>query len=306
MQHDAHNLFPDGLPGDAPGRAAAVRAAADGELTPAQVESLRDEAFEGRLAFERGLRESVGRVMGPVSAPAGLRERILAAAQAARDADDGALADRLGDRAGQTRDRSFWAGQGRLVGALAAVLVLAIAGVFIVQSARLSGSPDMLAYRTDLARFVTGEHNRTLDERYADQKYVYKAVDDAVRNLGGELRRAPAVPPCGIKTQFRGASPCHVPGKGPSAHFQFTKSPDDGPCKTISMFVKQDNGELAIEEGQAYLIDSGACNVPGTHIVVWRKGGLLYTLVSAESNAPYCGELLAELGVREPSAQHRL
>lgn len=305
-RQETDNLSRGGFPDGPLSRAAVLRAAADGELTPEQFESVRDDTFERGLAFERGLREATARAMGVVSTPAGLRDRVAAAADEARCAEDTDLADRLEDRAQQTRQPSFWADQRRLIGALAAVLVLTVAGVFVTRFARLSQQTDMLAYRTNLATFVSGEHTRTLDDEVARQKYTYTAVDAAVEGLGGRLRGTPVVPPCRGKTAFRGASPCGVPGRGPSCHFQYLVALDDGSFSTVSIFVKQDNGELSLDEGAAYRIRTDECDLAGFHICVWRRDGLLYTMVSDQCHATLCGGLLDDLGVTRPDADHEL
>lgn len=307
-KQDTNNLFPDGVSQDDPAiRAAAIRAAADGELTPEQIDALRgDASFERRLGFERGLRDATGRVMADIRAPGGLRDRVLSIASQASNTEQDDLADRLAGRADQTRDRSFWSGQRRLMGALAAVLVLTVAGVFVARLAGLSQQSEMLAYRTSLARFVSGEHTRTLDEEVARAKYIYTTVDSAVEELGDELDHTPAVLPCGGKNMFRGAGPCGVPGQGPSCHFQYIVTTEDGLSDTISIFVKQDHNELEIEEGTAYLINTRDCDLEGVHICVWRRGGLLYSLVVDEAHASLCGGLLTELGVRLPDPNHPL
>lgn len=306
--HEGHNphpddLFPKGIPGpdDHAGHAAAIRAAADGELTPEQLGALAgDEFAQSRIRFEQNLRAATARVMSGVAAPAGLRESILAA-----EAEQ-TLSAGLHARAAETRDRSFWAGQRWLLGAVATVLVLAVSAVFIMQSTRLIGPEVPTAYRTNLARFVTDEHTRTLDDRYAEAKYVYTAVDAAVAQIGGQLLNKPAAPRCGKKVQFRGASPCHVPGKGPSAHFQFTLEDKEGIPRAISMFVKQDHNEFDIAEDTAYLIDIEDCDLKEICISVWRRNGLLYTLVTEAGNADLCNDLLVELGVQPPDPNKKL
>ena len=284
-------------------RAALIRAAADGELTDAQASKLAD--FDGsarsRIAFEQGLRGAVASAMGGVETPAGLRDRVLATARAASDEDR--LAENLESRSVETRDRSFWNGQGRLVGAIAAVLMLAVGAFFVTQMAPsgFGGGADGTAYRTSLARFVTAEHERTLDESSAHKKHVFTNVNDAVEKTGSDLGAAPSVPPCGGQTKFRGAAPCHLPGKGPSAHFQFAVEAGEGAePRTVSLFVRKDGGELPIEEGRAYRVNTEACDVEGVAIYVWRARGLMYTFVSSGAHGSICNLMLKDLGIAEP------
>lgn len=302
MSSDHDHLPTDPTPAD---RGEAIRAFADGERSAEEVAHLRDEAFDRGVAFERALRASTARVMGPVAAPAALRATIEAMAREARAGQD-ALAERLEARGGQTRDRGFWSAQRRLIGTLAAVLALTMVGVFAFQWARLSGPVDPMAYRARLARHVTQEHMRTLEEpAYADAKYIYTTLEPAADRLGGRFQQSLALPPCGEKTTFRGASPCRVPGKGPSAHFQFFSESPEGESVCFSIFIRQDHGELALDERQGYLIDNQACGVEGVEIIVWRREGLLYTLVCARGGE-MLESLLDELAVMPPTPAHRL
>lgn len=315
-------LFAGGIPAGEVGRAAVIRAAADGELdgaeqTEAVAAALADSGAE--VSFERRLREATGRVMGGVSAPAGLRERIAALAQqasveqAATDAlDQEALAAGLAERSTETRSPGFWSSgvfsRGRVVGAIAAVLLLGVAGVFVSQMSSLTTQQgDTLAYRTSLAQFVSGEHTRTLDDRVAETKYTYKAADDASVAMTKVLASTPVIPPCDGRTKFRGASPCGVPGKGPSAHMQFVlPAENDSAGRIVSVFVKQDRGELPIEENTTYRINAKACHLSDVYICVWRHEGLLYTLVSEDNNAPMCAVFMSQFGVAPPDPAHSL
>jgi hypothetical protein len=196
------------------------------------------------------------------------------------------------------------------VGAMAAALLIAGVGVFAWQATQNGGAGGGLdtAYRTSLARFVAGEHTRTLDEAYADRKYIYKAPGDAADALRADLKTDPVIPPCGNANKFAGASPCGVPGKGPSAHMQFVLPVHDengaliegAEGRKVSVFVKQDKGELELAEGVTYLVNAEACNLTDVYIAVWRRGGLLYTLVSEDRNAPMCSAFLAQFGVDPP------
>lgn len=331
-----------GLEGNA-ARAAMIRAAADGELTQAEAESVAgaDAGTDAAIAFERTLRDATGRAMSGIAAPEGLREKIMALAASSRSEDD-ALADALDERASVTRSPGFWSGlsiRGRIVGTLAAALLLAFVGVFSWQLGAASnggtnglntpggvkqamiagpeaGSPadSNLTYRTSLARFVAGEHTRTLDDAYAARKVVYTAPDTAADEIGSRLAHTPVIPPCGGETRFAGASPCGVPGNGPSAHMQFVLPVHDASGdivagaegRKVSVFVKQDKGELNIEDGTTYLVDSDACSVGDSYICVWRRDGLLYTLVSEDRNAPMCTKFLAQFGVEPPDPAHSL
>ena len=115
------------------------------------------------------------------------------------------------------------------------------------------------------------------------------------------------IPPCDERVKFRGAAPCGVPGKGPSDQMQFVLRGENGePGRTVSVFVKQDRGELPIEEGTAYLINVEECGLSDMYICVWRRDGLLYTLVSEDSNAPMCAVFLSQFGISPPDPANML
>ncbi len=294
------------LPDDGLSPGALLRAVADGELPADRLDPVRDDSTDRRLAFERSLRDATARVMDGPRAPEGLRRKVAeTVAEIAAEPGHDRLARALEARADETRSRSFWGG--RMVAALAAVLVLTVAGVFVSRTIQASGPRDMLAYRTDLATFVSAEHTRTLDDRVATRKYIYSTVGDAVRKLTPTLHGKPEVLPNDDGVSFRGAGPCGVPGVGPSCHFQYVIAKPDGTTSTVSIFIKQDHNELDLEENTAYRIKTDECGLSGYEILVWRRGGLLYTLVAGDDfPQSACLDLLAELRVARPDPDHEL
>ncbi|MEL6739492.1 MAG: hypothetical protein AAFP26_02425 [Planctomycetota bacterium] len=171
-------------------RGATLRAAADGELSPAQAERLAGELREGdreRIAFERELRGACGQAMGGgmggVTCPDELQAKIRAMAAERRaelggassviaDARDAGRLDELGDAiAGQapaTRSRSFWSGQ-RAFQAMAAALVMGVVGVFLWQATGVAFTPTQGAVtvqqtsaRDELVQHFASEHRQQL------------------------------------------------------------------------------------------------------------------------------------------------
>ncbi len=132
--------------------------------------------------------------------------------------------------------------------------------------------------------------------------------------MEASLHHVPTIPPCGGATKFAGASPCGVPGKGPSAHMQFVLPVHDengeiiegASGRKVSVFWKQDKGELEIPEGTTYLINAQACNLSDVYLCVWRRDGLLYTLVSEGRNEPMCTKFLAQFGVEPPDPANQI
>jgi hypothetical protein len=295
-QHDASHATPD-----SPG--ALLRAAADDELA-ADDRARLDDLLAGRpglssgIDFERDLRAACGRVLGAVAAPAGLADRVRTAI-----ADD-ALAAGLEDASPRTTDRGFWSRRALLSAAPAAVLLLA--GALLFQASRVSRVPldtDQLAYRQQLAGFLTEQHDKScaglVDAQQRDPLRFTEptACEEAMtERLGRHVR----VPLCDTSraVYFAGGGPCGVPGQGPSGHFLYNAdaAPD------ISVFVKQDNGELPLEPGRTYALNTRACGVPGSRILTRVDDGVLYFFVF--NQGPGCQKALEALGVSAPSAEY--
>ena len=99
-----------------------------------------------------------------------------------------------------------------------------------------------------------------------------------------------------------GAGNCHVPGSnGSSAHLRFDLIAPDGSIEqVVSVFVKADHGELPIEPGVTYALDTKACGESGTRVLTWTDGSLVYFIVADVINDG-CVTLLKHLGVDNPS-----
>ncbi|MEM1166657.1 MAG: hypothetical protein AAGI30_10255 [Planctomycetota bacterium] len=294
--------------------AEALRAFADGEFgTPPPEVEQTDE----RVRFERSLRESVGRVMGPVGAPAGLRERLVAAMAAEHDASaDGfdhshedapaAVESPLGD----TRSRSFWTGI-RGISAIAATLL--IAGTVVVLGFRSAATVDhdMLAGVVSIA---TGEHERcSVDDQAFSRKMHVQTWDEAVAEFRQLFGRQPSFAidalPAAVAERgyaFAGLGRCGIPGDGPSAHLVYVPLHDDSLPK-LSLFIQRDDGKDCLpgfESGDCVMVTGGLCPVQGTYqtaghcndptrskILIWKDSGFIYYLVAPnEEKLRHTGE----------------
>lgn len=291
--------------------AALLRAAADGELTPEQQQRLdthlaQNPGDAGRIEFERELREACSRAMGGVTCPAALRARVEALASNAASVEaaaDQAMAARLGNRAAETSKRSFWSQHSRfVVQAMAAVLVIGVGSVFIMQSIQtasksvLDGAPlEQVAFRNEIAQFVSAEHHRCCEEEAAEAKFVVRDASEAAEQFG-ELLGAPldlpgATGPIEI-VSFRGGGQCGVPGSdGISVHMRFDFDRGAGELSKVSLFIAPDRGLLPIEVGTTYRVNTKACGIAGASILVWTDGALVYYIV-AEADDGGCGDLV--------------
>ena len=274
-QNPKRSSGPDLPPG------ARIRAAADGEFHQEEHASALKGVPDGeaRLAFERSLREAVGRAMGGpgTEAPAQLRARIEAAL-----AEDGAERDAVvRSSLGDTRERSFWAGVGRMA-AVAAVLILCVSVVIVASRQFGSFSRGPTLHAGLLASFVQEQHDRcTLDAEYATRKLSAlepaEAVDLARAHIGG-------VPPliaggfARIRQTgftFAGMGRCAVPGEGPSVHVVFLGG-TDGIEQMVSLFVQTDVNEWSLAEARCATVRRGLER--DQTMVAWRAGGFVYFL----------------------------
>lgn len=284
--------------------AALVRAAADGEVTAAdqrRLDGLLDSNpdWSSRMEFERSLREATGRVMGAVSTPAGLADRVRAAIRA-----DDELADSIEALSPETRKPSFWTRRTWM--SVAAVFVLGLSAALILQANQLSRvnlSSDQLAYRQQLAGFLTTQHDKTCEDLVKAQhggKLKFLDPTEYEAEMAKALNHAVKVPSCdrSRKVYFAGGGRCGVPGQGPSGHMVYNAdfAPD------ISVFIKLDNGELPLKEGRTYALATEDCGLAGTRILTRSVDGVLYFFVFHDSAG--CRKALEALGVGSPSAKY--
>lgn len=311
--------------------ASLLRAAADGELDAEGearlVEHLSSHpGAERAIAFEAGLRGACGRAMGPVSVPAGLADRVLgelerdaripAEEEAAREPVGGAAsASGIEARASRTRDRSFWrSGPGRAVAGLAAVLVVAVAGLGFGTLFAGSGGGSVPSahsenpYPMQLARFVANEHERvTSTPGAADRKFQIRDELVAAQRAAEALGHSPEIPDCGEgPLTFGGGGPCAVPGTGQSTHLRFLVNLPDASGRMhevpVSVFVKKDAGEMSLSEGVTYKMNTETYGVAETFICVWAREGLVYVMAARLPDAPGCDAVLTAMGVPAPVA----
>ena len=239
----------------------------------------------------------------------------------AEHANDEQLAERLATRAAETRTASFWTNPRRVVpvAALAATLVmlLSVTAVLIERSttepiptaATLAGGIDP-AYRTRLASFVSGEHNRCrLNSEAAARKFSKLSQDELNAFFTKRLGAMPDLPDCssiaGVHVTSLGVGPCKVPGAdGRSAHLMFQAAYDSGAVENISLFIMPDTGVIPLPDEQVYEIDTAACGVADSRVVAQRHGDVIYLVVSAPADecptGGGCGLMLTAMGAGKP------
>jgi hypothetical protein len=274
-------------------RGALLRAAADGELSDAQraeLERTLTEAESGAIETEAALRQAVGRAMAGPSAPQGLRDRIVVAAESggaelAVHADDP-------DEIPAPIPMAPWM---RPL-AVAAALLLVIAGgfMFMRDEGGAGGGPGAGGdgaggqqagiQLVELRQFISREHTRCQrDPSRAARKFAraeLSEIPERFRPLMGADVSIEEIVKAGLT--LRGVGECHVPGPGSSIHLLL--GADLPQCAaTLSLFVQQDpRNRLELEEGVSYELtpqDPGA-GATGVSVVAWRRDGLTYYLVA--------------------------
>ena len=292
--------------------AALLRACADGELNPEQCERLKALVREHPEAdaqhdFEQKLRGCCGRAMTHPCCPGALRERVSAMVAATGHGDTGhgdtdhrdPYADRIEQSNEATRDRSFWS-RGPVMG-IAAMLVLSLAGVLIWQSTGLrQGLPtrpfiEPVGYSESMGRFVLSEHNRCCFEKAAQAKFSRRDIGDTISYFSEQFGRPVQLPDMSQedrRIEFYGGGDCHVPMTSASGHLRFDAFDDAGNPISLSLFIAPDPGQLPLEEGVTYVLNSEACKEAGASLFVWVSEGVQYVLVS-EAHDDACASVRA-------------
>jgi len=292
-----------------------LRACADGELTDAQCERLRDYIdanpdAASQVRFEQALRGCCARVMSSPRCPDALRAKVAAIAADNRPLPDQAAAiESAAERlAPVTRSQSFWA-RSPMLGVAAAVL-LSFAGVLLWQSTQFSealGVPragltmDQVSYYDRVSDFVAREHTRCCDDNAARAKLVERDIEEAMGHFSDEFGRPVAVPETRIEDaemDFYGAGECHLPSSARSGHLRFdVRTPGDEPIY-MSLFVAPDPGILPLEEGVTYVMSAEACEENGVRLFAWVSNGVQYLLVS-EATEEMCRNIRSALQAPE-------
>lgn len=287
-----------------------LRAAADGELTPARTAELERHLAgypDDRrvIHFERELR---GCVAGSASgtAPAALRERIIAMSSTAGTAPASLSLPSVNTLSNRRFSRPV-----RLTAIAASVAIVAGgAFVFLHQSDMgrpTSGELITQQYRVSLVSFIGTQHEEC--EIHADMigmRFKTTKLDDVPREFSKVLGSVPEIGHIeGSGLRFLAAGPCAVPGRGKSVRMVLESTANaqlnGGRGSLVSIHIQQDTGELNLEAGKTYrLVD--AVGTPGSIapvIYVWRRDGFIYFLTSKSEPAMQMAR--AAVGAKEPS-----
>ena len=256
-----------------------LRCAADDELTPDESAALseRGDADDAaRIAFDRSLRASVGRVMvEPSRAPRALRERVERAMleEGARmDAERGVVG-----RVGPSKRLRHWP--------LAVAASVLICAMLVVATQRGGGAGSGQDFQVLLATFLETEHNGCADCSETFQRKLYTRELDAASELleatvGGGAK---AVDLIEFGYRFGGVGKCGVPGAGASVHLMYSPLDWVEGGASVSLFVQAFTSSRDIADGARRLLE---CRGKGrAPILMWRSGDLIYYVVSPSATA---------------------
>lgn len=278
------------------GGAEAIRAAADGERPPA---AAPDDQTNLRIAFERDLREAVGRVMGDARAPAELRGRVMHALAAEDSAPEarGLRLVRAEDhpeiyKPAPTLRLQWWLAAAAAVALMAALVWFAplkpSAGPSNHQATTVAGIGTTFV---QVAGYVTSEHGRCEGlGSWFEKKMTARTETEAAKAAIELLPRVPSVLELRSDAlakagyHFAGLGKCAVPGKGRSAHLLYKPDPAIAPdAPVVSLFVKEDLGDMELPMNCC--LTNKPCNPDELAacrciVTAWRKDGLIYLLVA--------------------------
>lgn len=276
-----------------------IRRLADGEISPQEraelEESGRLQEAERQAAFERNLREHVGRVMKRVpAAPAELLDRIRSAIRADAAGETGEPIGRI-DGAGpapatiQTRRRPFV--KANIFAVAASLLLVASAVLFGIFGRPIDGwFETSVAGAADISEFVTSEHDRCVrNPQVLEDKIDFTDPDEAQAALSAKLDLQDKLITLfdlqsdGLDYEFVGGGTCGVVHCEDSAHLIYRrKDPDRGPAMA-SVFIGHnfDQSFVRTEPGNWHEMElTNRC----THKVFYSTdGSLVYMLVCCDS-----------------------
>lgn len=200
----------------------------------------------------------------------------------------------------------------RVLGALAAAIVLVASAGFLIQMSQNAGNGVSSAEgMIQRASFVAGEHRECDVNPARLAKFTVQELELAPSKLARVLGGEPTIPDLeAAGFVFQGVGECRLPGGGRSAHLRmiaprFADDPnarsDGGVGVMVSLFMQTgEQDPVPMEEGRAYELslpeiaaESRLDYAPSVY--AWRVGEVSYYLV-AEQQLP-CTQLAESIGL---------
>ncbi len=277
MTERRHNPIDDA----ALGREALLRAAADGELSAARAaEAGADADGAARIAFERSLRDAVGRSMQGNGAPAELRARIEAALRAEPEALPIPMPE--APRGGSARRAGGVIGWLNANRSLAALLAIAVSlGLFMFWRQGQPTASERIAMDVMAQSLIKeGERFTAFGERF-EKQVPYKgraAAEGAMETVLGEA--VPVYDLSSLHYQVAGLAPCSLSWPGQSGQLIYHADEGTGWLTLIMNRVPVAEAASPVPEKWVSVLRSGNEELPPVYL--WRKGDVVFYLVAPD------------------------
>ncbi|MBI5362444.1 MAG: hypothetical protein HZA53_04640 [Planctomycetes bacterium] len=261
-----------------------LRAAADGELTPAErrdyeIHLARHPEDARVVEFEQQLRSRLGTALTVGEKPPELEDRVRRIADASRP--------------GRAR---------RFVPYLVAAGILAVAAVGLLLALRRNVDDFGFQGRGKLVDFL-GAHAKECPitiQRTIEEFNVHR-LGEAVTDIEARLGSAPVLGDLdSVGLSFRGMGLCGIPGHGVSLHLQFMGQQGSRLEGTmLSVYVQGDDGRMPLVDGVTYRLQPKTEELASVQMYVWRRAGIDYFVVTPHVEAGLA--VLASAGVAPPT-----
>lgn len=260
-------------------RGSLLRAAADGELSSAKAAEVGADADSAaRIAFEKSLRDAVGRSMKGDAAPAELRARIEAALRAEPDPLPIPLAEK--PRAGSAGRRGGvigWLNDNR---SLAALLAVAISlGLFMLWRQGQPTASERIAMDVMAQSLIReGERFAAFGEKF-EKQVPYKgraAAEGAMETVLGAA--VPVYDLSSLHYQVAGLASCSLSWPGQSGQLIYHADEGTGWLTLIMNHASAAEAASPVPEKWVSALRSGNPELPP--VFLWRKGDVVFYLVA--------------------------
>jgi len=273
------------VPGEA-GSAWDVMRFADREMSADEERAFLESAAEDpatlrRVLADQRLRDAARRAWCDCAppAPADLRARCAALCDEVKAADGAAAATAHASVTASPAPAPVLAVLGRWA-PIAVAAVLAVAAFFAIFNTGNEDGLDRgsLVVPAAMAQAFQSRHVACANELASPYDINLPTEVTELRPAMQEHFAAAEVAALDLSSlgyEFDRAGECMVPGRG-AVHLIYRARPGEGRHDSVSLWMRKDDGSLAIEEGRVYA--AGRVDQPHP-MLVWRQGGVVYYLV---------------------------
>jgi len=227
-----------------------------------------------RVMHQQQLRDATARVMRAQSPapPVELQEQVEAMVN--RAATTPASLGRVDRSVGRSGRRWLPA----LAAAAALMLVTTLVALYLPGGSGNTGEVVLNARAGMIARHEQCARNLDMLQREGLEQSL-EAVPTSVYNTFNQ-QAAPGLDLSSLGYVFEGIGHCTAPG-GKALHLMYVPSDDAAPQKTISLWVRPDDGKVDIQPGRLYRVTGDQADM---RVLVWKGGNMMYYLVGAQTS----------------------